>query len=145
MKNTCGFIIYNQPTKSILFGRVTNQKSWSIPKGKQEEGESIYQAALRELAEEANVTQEFISNCVVYQLQPQKYKHGKKRLNAFLAICDKKPEDIKCVSFFEDSYGNELPELDKFQWVNVDSIDENFPIHITQYNSFLEAMEKINK
>jgi hypothetical protein len=97
------------------------------------------------LAEESNISADFISKCVVYKLLPRNYKNGKKRLNAFLAICNEKPKDIKCVSTFTDSYGNDLPEFDKLQWVNVDSIDENFPIHLTQYESYLEAMEVINK
>lgn len=144
MKNTCGFYIYHKPTNTILLGHVTNNPFWSIPKGKQEEGESLYDAALRELAEESNIDRNYIKNCVVYQLMPQKYNHGKKRLNSFLAISEEIPENIKCVSTFTDSYGNELPEFDRLQWVNVDAIDKTFPIHITQYDSFLEAMEIIN-
>lgn len=146
MKNTCGFIIYHKTSKSILFGHVTNNEEWSIPKGKQEKDETIMQAALRETQEESNISPDFIKNCTVYHLTPQKYKHGKKRLNAFLAICDEKPSDIYCPSTFEDSYGNELPELDMHKWFSIEDIKNKiYPIHYTQYNSIEEAIKIINK
>lgn len=146
MKNTCGFFIYNIDTNSILLGHVTNGEHWSIPKGKQEQDESIFQAAIRELQEESNIDSRFISNCSVWKLSPQKYTHGKKRLNSFLAICDSKPKDIKCVSTFEDSYGNTLPEFDMLKWFTIDDIKAyQVPIHYTQYDSFLEAEKIIKK
>lgn len=145
MKNTCGFFIYNKPKQKILFGHVTNSNDWSIPKGKQEDCETLFEAATRELSEEANISIEFLSSCVIHKLSPQNYNHRKKRLNAYLAICDNMPQDIKGISTFEDSYGNKLPEFDNHHWFSVDDVkNKRFPFHETQYKSFLEALNIIN-
>ena len=142
MKNTCGFFIFNKNTKKVLFGHVTNNNEWSIPKGKQEEGETLFQAALRELEEEANITKDFISKCYVYKLDPINYNHKKKRLNSFLAICEETPTDISCPSTFVDSYGNKLPELDMHRWFEIpEVVNKLFPIHYTQHQAFLQAYE----
>ena len=144
MKNTCGFFIYHSPSNSMLFGHVTNHNEWSIPKGKQEAGETILSAALRELSEEANIPEEFVAKCKVYGLKPQKYSHNKKRLNVFLVICDTLPKNIFCISKFTDSHGNEYPEFDKHRWFTLKQIDSmRIPIHYTQYNAYLEAKEII--
>lgn len=145
MKNTCGFILYNKEENTILIGHVTNTKAmWTIPKGKQETGETPLIAALRETAEEANVSKEFIDSCEVHTLAPQRYGSKRKRLHAFLAITDKIPQDISCPSTFEDSFGNIKPELDKHLWVDIDELlDMKYDIHHSQLQALQEAKQII--
>ena len=148
MKNTCGFIIYNPTTNEILIGRVTGSKEdmWSIPKGGQEANESLFEAAVRELKEEANISEEFISRCVVYELLSHKYLSNRKRLNTYLAIIPEVPQDIKCISYFKDSFGNRKPEFDLLKWVNADILlDKVYNIHYTQHMAIEQAMDVINK
>lgn len=141
MKNTCGFFIYHKPSNSILLGHVSTSKGeWSVPKGKQETDETIFEAALRELYEEANISKDFISKSVVYELQPQVYSNKHKRLNAFLVICDERPLDIKCNSTFVDSFGNTKPEFDTHFWFKFDYLlDGMLNIHPTQ----MDCLEEI--
>lgn len=147
MKNTCGFFIYDKSNGRMLIGHSTNSGGlWSIPKGKQEDGEGIFNAALRELEEESNISSSFISKCQVFKLTPQNYKSRKKRLNAFLAICDKAPTDIKCISFFEDSHGNQRPELDKFEWATPEELrGREYNLHPTQYENVIQIINILKK
>lgn len=143
MKNTCGFFIYHNPTQSILLGHVTSSKNeWSIPKGGQEVNESIYEAALRELAEESNINREFVERYEVFELNHQNYSSKHKRLCPFLLICDEKPEDVRCTSDFIDSFGNIKPEFDGFVWACVEELQLGlYPIHLTQRESLLEIID----
>lgn len=146
MKNSCGFFIYHKKTNTILMGHATNTKDeWSIPKGGQEEGESLLQTALRELNEEANIPKSFIENATVFQLTPHNYSHKKKRLNAFLAISDELPKNIKCISYFEDSFGNKLPEFDNLYWFTLESLlKREIKFHDTQFECLLEVETILN-
>src|ERR1017187_7673648 len=69
--------------KKLLVCHPTNHKAnfFSIPKGKVEEGETIFDAAIRETHEETNLSLGDSTNFDIYQLQPVTYKHGKKVLH----------------------------------------------------------------
>jgi 8-oxo-dGTP pyrophosphatase MutT (NUDIX family) len=146
MKNTCGFILYYEKAKQILIGHVTNTKDmWTIPKGKQELGETPFIAALRETSEEANVSEAFITSCMVYTLATQNYGSKRKRLHPFLAVLKEIPANICCPSTFEDSFGNSKPELDEHIWVNIDElIGGKYNIHHTQIKAIIEAKTLLN-
>ncbi|MDO8548134.1 MAG: NUDIX hydrolase [bacterium] len=52
-RNTAGGIILNTEGKIVLVGQ--NQNSWAFPKGAIERGETVLQAALREIKEETGL------------------------------------------------------------------------------------------
>lgn len=144
MKTSCGFVIYCEDSNEILLGRETNSNSWSIPKGGKEDGENSIEAALRELYEESNISKEFIMSCEVFELKQQIYGSKRKRLVPFLAICKKKPKNLKCNAYFTDSFGESLPEFSKLQWFDFDAVlNGEVKVHGTQMKCFYEAKEKI--
>lgn len=145
MKTSCGIIIYHSPSNEVLLGKETNSKDfWSIPKGGKEDGENNFEAALRELQEEANVSKEFIDSCKIFELPVEVYGSKKKKLVPFLAICDKRPKDLKCNAMFIDSFGNEQPEFSKLQWFDLDAIlNGEIKVHGTQMNCLLNVKDKI--
>ena len=144
MKNTCGIIIYHQISNSILLGRATGfDNAWSIPKGLQEIGETTLDAAIREVQEESNISKEFILKHHLIPLTPQNYNSKKKRLHTYLMIIDEIPNDIKCISYFTDSFGNVKPEFDLLKWVEVDELldGKTYNIHYTLLEAIIESIK----
>lgn len=121
MKKSCGIFIYHKPTNEILLGRNTNHTDWSIPKGTQEQGEKDLKTALREVYEESNVDINFLKKFKTYDLGFIKYKNKDWGMTSYLTLCDEKPKNIKCNSYF-DFNGKKLPEFDKLKWVKLDDI-----------------------
>jgi 8-oxo-dGTP pyrophosphatase MutT (NUDIX family) len=146
MEISCGIVIFHEPSNSVLMGRATRSGSeWSIPKGKKEDEENDYQTALRELKEETNVDSEYIKKCKVYKLDAYPYKSRRKILKPYLAISTKKCKDLKCNSFFDTEEGESLPEFDKIEWVDFDSILKGMlNIHDTQMKMFLEVKKIVD-
>lgn len=147
MEISCGFVIFHEPSNCVLMGRSTHSgNEWSIPKGKKEDEENDYQTALRELKEETNVNSEYIQNCKVYKLKARLYKNNRKTLKPYLAIASKKKcKDLKCNSFFENENGESLPEFDKIEWIDFDSVLKGMlNMHHTQMEMFLEVKKIID-
>jgi len=133
-------IIFTKKIKGkchVLLGHVYNGKeptifdrSWGIPKGKVENGESLLDAALREFYEETGLVLNknyYIfgqENRNVYPLVSATYntyvkgQKTKKNLRAFLAI------DLFNLSdgfnFISKINSQGFPEFDSFQWVDID-------------------------
>jgi 8-oxo-dGTP pyrophosphatase MutT (NUDIX family) len=142
MEISCGFVIFHEPSNCVLMGRATNSgNEWSIPKGRKEDEENDYQAALRELKEETNVNKDYIKDCRVFKLGKYEYKSKDKTLVPYLAVTfDDKYKDLKCNTFFTTDEGQELPEFDKIEWVDFDSIlNGDYVIHNTQVKMFLDV------
>jgi 8-oxo-dGTP pyrophosphatase MutT (NUDIX family) len=53
MEETVGVIVLDKGGRHLMVKGVTGK--WSFPKGRQKEGEPIYEAALREAREEAGI------------------------------------------------------------------------------------------
>jgi 8-oxo-dGTP pyrophosphatase MutT (NUDIX family) len=147
IKTSCGFIIYYPPKNQILLGKETHSAEyWSIPKGGKEDEENNYEAALRELQEESNISKDFIKSCEVYELKSQSYNSKKKKLIPFLAICEEKPEDIRCIATFVDSFGRIVPEFSRLAWFDIDKVIMGTPyIHETQIRALEEIKEKLKE
>jgi 8-oxo-dGTP pyrophosphatase MutT (NUDIX family) len=147
METSCGFVLFHEPSNSVLMGRATNSNDeWSIPKGRKEDEENDYQAALRELEEETNVNKDYVKDCRVYKLAKQEYKNIDKTLKPYLAITfENKFSELKCNTFFDDEDGNKLPEFDKIEWIDFDSIlNGDLKLHNTQMRMFLEVKKIVD-
>lgn len=144
MINTCGFIIYHPQSDTILLGRSTGSKEWSIPKGRQEAEESVLQTALRETTEEVNIPKGFFKSLPLYKLRGHVYPNKSKRLVPYLAVCEKKPTNLKCNATFIDKNGNKQPEFDVIKWVCVKNLP-NYNIHITQELALKQALETLQE
>lgn len=140
---TCGIYLYSTILKKILICHATNSswKTWSIPKGLKDNDEDCFTAASRELKEETGVDLSTLTILKVYPLERIKYQKQNKFLEAFLVITD---SDLDSHTFECSTYiDNKFPEVDKWQWVELEKIKEL--LHESQqknYDTLTELIEK---
>jgi len=144
---TSGLFLVNKDNK-ILIGRATfsTPEMWSIPKGKIEEGEESFDAAIRETYEETNIN--LLGLDLNYNTLPiQTYTHKKKALVPFVLFeidnpgLDFNSFDIKCNSNVPEERGN-FPEMDAYAFKSIDELIEGELIHYTQM-ACLDTIEKL--
>lgn len=145
MKATCGIFLYSTINKGFLIGHPTRHPwdEWSIPKGMREDGESDYQAAIREMYEETSLKiQSDINILEIHKFPTSRYKSGKKSLESFLIITDfdLKTFKFECLSFVQGDLS--FPEIDKFKIGNIKDLDM---LHITQKKHINEIVNLISK
>ena len=112
---SCGTLVVN-PRGELLLCHVTDTRSWDIPKGMQDAGESTLQAAMRELREEAGIA--FAAERFE-DLGGFGYRRDK-RLHLYRVRVDDELGDLSqlvCTSFFPHPVtGVARPEADGFRW-----------------------------
>lgn len=117
--NRVAVLVYFE--NELLLGHAPNRKvednSWDFPKGHIEAGEDPKAAAVREVKEETNIN---IYPESLKELGTYKYSKGK--ITFYATKLAKKPEDIKCNSYFE-MWGKQLPEFNKYKWVTNDEVE----------------------
>lgn len=115
MQTTCGVLITDG--HNLLICHPTNGKSWDIPKGRRDEGETDVDAAVRELSEETGLS---VSADDLEHLGIHGYKKDK-QLSLFRYRVDQMPDPDKCHcdSTFE-WHGQRIPEMDGFEVVPID-------------------------
>lgn len=120
MKITCGTIVTDG--KNILLGHSTGNMHWDIPKGMLDSGETVIQAAQRELFEETGIKAE-IHNLIF--LHQQKYTK-EKEICLFLLKYDKLPDikNIKCHSMVYPEGKEPFPELDRFEYISFEKTEK---------------------
>lgn len=147
---SAGIFLVNKEGK-ILIGHPTgNYSGWSIPKGKIEEGEDAFTAALRECYEETNIDLRDVK-LTFHELPVRTYSHNKKDLKSYVLFeiensINFSTFDIKCNSFVSDDakVNAGLPEIDKFQYATFDECEAL--IHDTQkanLNIIIELWKKL--
>jgi 8-oxo-dGTP pyrophosphatase MutT (NUDIX family) len=120
-QQTCGcYLLDNRDRLLIAHPTGMDMNIWSIPKGLKDIGEPIYNAAKRELKEETGIDIDD-HNHLMAPLGQIEYQNKPKTLHGFMFFLDKTiDDDIVCSSFFNSSeFGIRLPEVDIFQWVNI--------------------------
>lgn len=122
MKVSAGVIFYTKDDK-ILLAHATGQKHWDIPKGQPEEGEDFIDAAIRECKEEIGFIVE--DKNYLEALGIMDY-NSQKKLALFLYMGPDFPkiESCVCSSFFTDRWNREALEVDAFQYIPLDKIEE---------------------
>jgi len=139
MDFTCGVFLISNDNKLLICHPTGHGhgNDWSIPKGLVDKGETYVQAAHRELMEETGIE---INIKNLSQLPEQIYKSKKKTLVPFVAKLVKNSFEIntQCHSFFQRN-GNLIPEVDKFEWINFNSVE--LTLHESQikvWNKYLK-------
>lgn len=129
---SCGAVVYRfDPAAQILLIKQSkNDKSWGIPKGHMEPGESQEQTALREVKEETGISillKKKLPNVLL------KKKHFKKIVVTYLATqtCDAQP-----------NAKNKNSEVFEARWFNIDSLPE---IHYYQQPVIEEVLRILQK
>lgn len=112
---SCGTLVRN-PAGQLLLCHVTGTAKWDIPKGMQDPGESVLEAAMRELREEAGIAfdaSRFV-DLGLFDYRPDK------RLQLFLVDAGDDLADLgqlSCCSFFpHPASGAATPEVDGYRW-----------------------------
>jgi 8-oxo-dGTP pyrophosphatase MutT (NUDIX family) len=131
MVTTAGIFIFDT-TGKILICRptgITTKDGWSIPKGKQEKGEEVIDAALRETFEETSLQLTSYKKKLV-DLGIEKYNSKKKKLWGFAVKVNEKinVRDLLCV--VKNNDGKIKIEIDLYEMVDPEEALDR--IHYTQ-------------
>ena len=113
---SCGVIVTDG--ERLILGRASRSPRWDIPKGRLEEGETLVEAACRELLEETGLV---APESALQPLGVKPYLRDKD-LALFrwdvAALPD--PGTLSCSAFFELANGARLPEFDRFGLFTLD-------------------------
>jgi predicted NUDIX family NTP pyrophosphohydrolase len=118
--------------KNILIGHTTWGKGFDIPKGRQEEGETYIQTAMRELNEEFGIVEtefrfqelgmfEYLKNKDLFLF---KIKYGNLHQDITLST-------LKCSSYF-DKDGKQFPEINGYKIITIESIKNYCYLSLTK-------------
>lgn len=120
-KLSCGIIITDG--KNILGGHPSNRNHdlYDIPKGRQEQGETFVETAIRETMEETGLK---INKYKLIDLGNFEYITTKD-LHLFKLEVKQMPDisKLKCNSYFEIN-GKKVPEFDKYKIIPIDNLDQ---------------------
>lgn len=135
---SCGIIIINSDNKILAcraYGKKEPMRCYDIPKGKINEGESTYDAAIRETNEEIGLDLSYLN---IIDLGHFVY-NSKKNLHLYKCRLDIPDLTVlHCDSTFEDNFGNIVPEMVGYKWVDLYEIDTTF------YKSLANVLNKID-
>lgn len=133
MITSVGIFFVNSDNR-ILIGHPTHSSDGAgfctIPKGKQEPGESLEETAKREFFEESSIVIDAFPDGTLEYLDTEVYVHKKKRIVAYVfkTKLEVKPYPT-CISFIERD-GERFPEIDRFYWCKYDEAVKM--LHYTQ-------------
>ena len=107
---SCGVIVTDG--QRLLLGHASRSPRWDIPKGGVEPGESLAEAALRELREETGLV---APEAALMPLGVRPYLRNKD-LALFAWVVDNLPDPktLVCSEYFVLPNGSRLPEFDRF-------------------------------
>jgi 8-oxo-dGTP pyrophosphatase MutT (NUDIX family) len=107
---SCGVIVTDG--ERLILGHASRSPRWDIPKGGVEPGESLAEAASRELQEETGLA---APPDALTPLGVKEYLRNKDlALFAWVVPALPDPQTLVCSEFFELPNGARLPEFDKF-------------------------------
>ena len=146
LRNGVGIVVLNDERKVFVAKRIDNPKNfWQMPQGGVDEGESLLEAAYRELKEETNITKvkliKEIEGTLTYELPSHllgkiwkgKYKGQKQKWFLMKFLGSDSDINIKTAN----------PEFIEWKWIDLEKITEvvvDFKLHV-----YKELKEKINK
>ena len=146
LRNGVGIVVLNDERKVFVAKRIDNPKNfWQMPQGGVDEGESLLEAAYRELKEETNITKvkliKEIEGTLTYELPSHllgkiwkgKYKGQKQKWFLMKFLGSDSDINIKTKN----------PEFIEWKWIDLEKITEvvvDFKLHV-----YKELKEKINK
>lgn len=127
-------IFFVNSENRILVGHPTNSADGTgfctIPKGKQEPGESLEDTAKREFFEESSIVIDAFPDGTLEYLDEEVYVHKKKRIVTYYFKTNLKVDPYPvCTSFLEVN-GKRIPEIDRFYWCKYDEAVKM--VHYTQ-------------
>ena len=146
LRNGVGIVVLNKENKVFVAKRIDNPKNfWQMPQGGVDEGEKLFNAALRELEEETGMKNveliKEIDGTMTYELPKHllgiiwkgKYKGQKQKW--FLMRYLGRDEEINIKT--------DKPEFLEWKWVDIDKITEI--VVDFKLNVYKELKEKVKK
>ncbi len=146
LRNGVGIIVLNDERQVFVAKRIDNPRNfWQMPQGGVDKGESLLEAAYRELKEETNITKvkliKEIEGTLTYELPSHllgkiwkgKYKGQKQKWFLMKFLGSDSDINIKTAN----------PEFIEWKWIDLEKITEvvvDFKLHV-----YKELKEKINK
>ena len=146
LRNGVGIVVLNDERKVFVAKRIDNPRNfWQMPQGGVDKGESLLEAAYRELKEETNITKvkliKEIEGTLTYELPSHllgkiwkgKYKGQKQKWFLMKFLGSDSDINIKTAN----------PEFIEWKWIDLEKITEvavDFKLHV-----YKELKEKINK
>tara|TARA_B000000437_G_scaffold211548_1_gene182485 strand:- start:279 stop:755 length:477 start_codon:yes stop_codon:yes gene_type:complete len=146
LRNGVGIVVLNDERKVFVAKRIDNPRNfWQMPQGGVDKGESLLEAAYRELKEETNITKvkliKEIEGTLTYELPSHllgkiwkgKYKGQKQKWFLMKFLGSDNDINIKTAN----------PEFIEWKWIDLEKITEvvvDFKLHV-----YKELKEKINK
>ncbi|HVH80607.1 MAG TPA: NUDIX hydrolase [Stellaceae bacterium] len=107
---SCGVIVTDG--ERLLLGHASRSPRWDIPKGGVEPGETLVEAARRELREETGLT---VAETELVPLGVKPYLRNKDlALFAWIVAALPDPKTLVCSEYFMLPNGSRLPEFDRF-------------------------------
>lgn len=135
-KLSCGVIIINSNNKILGckgYGK-NGINCYDIPKGGNEINETPYQTAIRETMEEAGID---LSDIELIDIGEFKYTK-EKNLYLFKCRLDIDLNLLHCDSTFIDNFGNIVPEVVGYKWIDISDIDNNFYLSLNKILKILK-------
>jgi len=112
MEIAAGIVPVRKFGDQYLFLMVRSNDFWEFPKGKQEEGENVFDTAIRETCEETTLTPDNLDfRWGKVSQQTDRYKKGKKYVVYFIAVTN--TENVACPPNPQLGY----PEHQEIRWV----------------------------
>ncbi len=140
MDTTCGIYLFDKSKRMLIVHPTGSPDNvWSIPKGLQDEGETLYEAAVREMKEETTIDMTKLTIKHLSFLVRQKYPNKDKTLSSYMIVVEEDMSDYPVVCHSMVPIKN-YPENDKFRWVDLEEAEKL--IHVTQVNN-IEVIKKL--
>lgn len=139
MRHSFGIVVLNEHCE-VLLCHVTGAPQWDIPKGGADPGECPQAAAIRETFEECGL---LFAPVDLEDLGEMAYLDDK-RLHLFLARVQRSDvalEELRCISTFRDRKTGDLrPEVDRYEWVELDQLSERCTVRMTAALRAIDAL-----
>ena len=120
----------------LLLRKPRKNDAWQLPQGGVEEGETVTQAALRELKEEAS-----LGGCTVLGISDRMYKYDfPESYRRFRPdnVCGQHISFVFAVAPKDASVTVDAKEIDGYAWVGVDQLGQY--IHREQYRELVKEL-----
>ena len=125
---SCGILVLNAQ-RELLLCHVTGAWHWDIPKGAAEPGEAPQAAALRETREECGLD---FAGQPLLDLGRLAYRPNKD-LHLYAVLVERfDTRACHCDSHYTDTWGQQRPEMDGFEWTPFDRVLRRCARHMGQ-------------
>ena len=147
LRSGVGVVVLNQKNQIFVAKRIDNPKNfWQMPQGGVDEGESLYNAALRELKEETSIK----TVSLIKEIQGSLTYHLPNHLLGIIWKGKYKGQKQKWFIVKFNGLENEIdiktkkPEFLEWKWINVENLTDRvvkFKLHV--YRQIQKEIKKI--